>query len=119
MIESKINLIKSLTVRFKEVSNLTNSIRTLDFESIVNERLHLKNELQRHIDDLFNAFKEIWVITLELDLKDLVPSEEETNDLHWKLWLEAFNTLENMKITRDQNIQVEENDEENQCANSN
>ena len=82
MIESKINLIRSLTVRFKEVSNLTNSIGTLDFEQIVNERLHLKHELQRHIDDLFNAFKEIRVLALELDLKDFVPNEEEADDMH-------------------------------------
>ena len=82
MIESKINLIRSLTVRFKEVSNLTNSIGTLDFEQIVNERLRLKHELQRHIDDLFNAFKEIRVLALELDLKDFVPNEEEADDMH-------------------------------------
>ena len=79
----------------------------------------MKHELQRHIDDLFNAFKEIRVLALELDLKDLIPSEEEANNLHWKLWLEAFNTLENMKITWDQNIQAEEDNEENQCANCN
>ena len=82
MIESKINLIRSLTVRFKEVSNLTNSIGTLDFEQIVNERLRLKHELQRHIDDLFNAFKEIRVLALELDLKDFGPNEEEADDMH-------------------------------------
>jgi len=46
-------------VRFKEVSNLTNSNVNIDLESVNNERLHLKNQLQRHIDDLFNAFKEI------------------------------------------------------------
>ena len=107
MIESKINLISSLTVRFKEISNLTNSIGTLDFDSIVNERLHLKHELQWHIDDLFNAFKEIWILALELDIEDLVPNEEEADKLHWELWLSAFNTLENMKFTWDKEVQVE------------
>jgi len=42
----------------------------------------LKHELQRHIDDLFNAFKEIRVLALELDLKDFVPNEEEADDMH-------------------------------------
>jgi len=88
-------------VRFKEVSNLTNLNGNIDFDSVINERLHLKHQLQRHIDDLFNAFKEIWILALELDLQSMVPGEEEANQLHWELWDEAFSTLENIKITRD------------------
>ena len=80
----------------------------------------LKNELQWHIDDLFNAFKEIRLIALDLKLEGLVPSEEEADALHWELWLEAFTTLENTKITWDWCIQVwEEDNKVNEEDNSN
>ena len=101
------------------MSKLTNSNEALDFQSIVNERAWLKNELQWHIDDLFNAFKEIRVIALDLNIEGLVPSEEEVDTMHWELWLEAFNTLENTHITWDWYIQVEEDNKENEHSNSN
>jgi len=51
-----------------------------------------------HIDDLFDAFKDIQILALELNIEGLIPNSEAVNSLQKKLWDEVFDLSENLSF---------------------
>ena len=87
-------MIKVLTKQYHDLR--TPSAVTLEHQERMEKRLKIKHQLQVHIDDLFENFKEIQLLALELNIEGMIPNSDEVNQLHKRLWDEVFLLVENL-----------------------
>jgi len=59
-----------------------------------NERLKIRTKIQQLIEDLFDSFKHIQILQMDMDVNDVIPSPSDLEDLKGKLWKEAFEAME-------------------------
>jgi len=46
------------------------------------------------IEDLFDSFKHIQIMQMDMDVNDAIPSQDDLEELKGKLWREAFQSME-------------------------
>ena len=66
----------------------------LNENELENERLKIRTKILVIIEDLFDSFKHIQIILMDMDVNDAIPSQEDLEELKGKLWREAFESME-------------------------
>ena len=116
LIQSKLNVIHTLSKQYHDLQTPNHVLEEHQERNV--KRLKIEHQLQVHIDDLFDAFKDIQILALELNIKGLIPNSEAVNSLQKKLWDEVFDLMENLSFAQDQAIQVDMENVENELPNN-
>ena len=61
---------------------------------IEDERLKIRTKIQVIIEDLFDSFKHIQIMQMDMEVNDAIPSQDDLEELKGKLWREAFESME-------------------------
>ena len=92
IIQSKIQTMDYLSERLQQL--LYPSLVRSSQIDIEDERLKIRTKIQVIIEDLFDSFKHIQIIQMDMDVNDAIPSQEDLEELKGKLWREAFESME-------------------------
>jgi len=92
VIQSKIQTMDYLTERLQQL--LYPSLVRLNDNELENERLKIRTKIQQIIEDLFDSFKHIQIMQMDMDVNDAIPSQDDLEELKGKLWKEAFQSME-------------------------
>jgi len=92
IIQSKITTMDYLSERLQQL--LYPSLVRASENDLENERLKIRTKIQQLIEDLFDSFKHIQILQMDMDVNDAIPSPTDLEELKGKLWKEAFESME-------------------------
>jgi exonuclease VII large subunit len=92
VIQSKIQTMDYLSERLQQL--LYPTLVRLNENELENERLKIRTKIQQIIEDLFDSFKHIQIMQMDMDVNDAIPSQDDLEELKGKLWREAFQSME-------------------------
>jgi len=92
IIQSKITTMDYLSERLQQL--LYPSLVRASEIDLENERSKIRVKIQQLIEDLFDSFKHIQILQMDMDVNDAIPSPTDLEELKGKLWKEAFESME-------------------------